>query len=141
MPELRKSRSLGLPRCESELSDSPPYVSNSICLTIYLRISTDVDIKQSYLSSIGIDERAYMDSGTVCISHPQGAFDSPIQKSQKATVVMANDAVSRSLAFSTSIGKTRSGIVILLGLMLTVVPGSVVAQSSQQQQQQEQQQR
>src|SRR5579885_537668 len=82
-----------------------------------------------------------MELGTVCISLPQGAVDSQTQKPQKATVVMANDAVSRSLAFSTSIGKTRSGIVILLGLMLTVVPGSVVAQSSQQQQQQEQQQR
>src|SRR5579885_1651098 len=80
-----------------------------------------------------------MELGTVCIYLPQGAVDSQTQKPQKATVVMANDAVSRSLAFSTSIGKTRSGLVILLGLMLTVVPGSVLAQSSQQQQQEQQQ--
>lgn len=129
MPRLRQSRSPRQPRSVSRICPRQP-LYESLLTSILTRV---------IFSLIGIDERAYMDSGTVCISLPQGAVDSQTKKPQKATVVMANDADSRSLAFSTSIGKTRSGIVILLGLMLTVVPGSVLAQSSQQQQQEQQQ--
>src|SRR5215469_13577964 len=57
---------------------------------------------------------------------------------------MAEDASRRSLAFSTSeilFGKSRSGIAILLGLTLAVVPSRSAFGQISQQQQREQQQR